>query len=199
MSVTTVNQPCISILGPKLRILHTFSTQGSKMIYKRLSKALLMITLIYTCSASVALEEGDKIPEFDIASIYENQPNISLKDLEGKTLFIDFWASWCAPCITSLPLYNEIYDKYQDQGLEVIAVNVDNPIEDGLDFLLDTPLDFLIPQDPEGDVSEMFGVIGMPSSYLVSPDGNVRLVHMGFRNGDIDIIEEEIQKVLAEN
>jgi thiol-disulfide isomerase/thioredoxin len=169
------------------------------MIYKRLSKALLMITLISTCSASMALEEGDKIPEFDIASIYENQPNISLKDLEGKTLFIDFWASWCAPCITSLPLYNEIYDKYQDQGLEVIAVNVDNPIEDGLDFLLDTPLDFLIPQDPEGDVSEMFGVIGMPSSYLVSPDGNVRLVHMGFRNGDIDLIEEEIQKVLAEN
>ena len=199
MSVTTVNQPCISILGPKLRILHTFSTQGSKMIYKRLSKALLMITLISTCSVSLALEEGDKIPEFDIASIYENQPNISLKDLEGKTLFIDFWASWCAPCITSLPLYNEIYDKYQDQGLEVIAVNVDNPIEDGLDFLLDTPLDFLIPQDPEGDVSEMFGVIGMPSSYLVSPDGSVRLVHMGFRNGDIDIIEEEIQKVLAEN
>ena len=169
------------------------------MIYKRLSKALLMITLISTCSVSLALEEGDKIPEFDIASIYENQPNISLKDLEGKTLFIDFWASWCAPCITSLPLYNEIYDKYQDQGLEVIAVNVDNPIEDGLDFLLDTPLDFLIPQDPEGDVSEMFGVIGMPSSYLVSPDGSVRLVHMGFRNGDIDIIEEEIQKVLAEN
>ena len=199
MSVTTVSKPCISILSPKLRILHTFSTQGSKMIYKRLSKALLMIALISTCSASMALEEGDKIPEFDIASIYENQPNISLKDLEGKTLFIDFWASWCAPCITSLPLYNEIYDKYQDQGLEVIAVNVDNPIEDGLDFLLDTPLDFLIPQDPEGDVSEMFGVIGMPSSYLVSPDGNVRLVHMGFRNGDIDIIEEEIQKVLAEN
>ena len=174
-------------------------TQGSNMIFKATSKAVVTITLVLTYSASLALEEGDQIPEFDIASIYEDQPNISLKNLEGKTLFIDFWASWCAPCITSLPLYNEIYHKYQDQGLEVIAVNVDNPIEDGLDFLLDTPLDFLIPQDPEGDVSEMFGVIGMPSSYLVSPDGNVRLVHMGFRNGDIDSIEEEIQKVLAEN
>jgi len=174
-------------------------TQGSNMIFKATSKAVVTITLVLTYSASLALEEGDLIPEFDIASIYEDQPNISLKNLEGKTLFIDFWASWCAPCITSLPLYNEIYHKYQDQGLEVIAVNVDNPIEDGLDFLLDTPLDFLIPQDPEGDVSEMFGVIGMPSSYLVSPDGNVRLVHMGFRNGDIDSIEEEIQKVLAEN
>ena len=92
-----------------------------------------------------------------------------------------------------------MHEKYKDQGLEVIAVNVDNPIEDGLEFLLDTPLNFLIPQDPEGDVAEMFGVIGMPSSYLISPDGQVRLVHMGFRNGDIDIIEDEIEKVLAEN
>ena len=98
-----------------------------------------------------------------------------------------------------MPLYNELYDKYKDNGLEVIAINVDNPIEDGLDFLLDTPLDFLIPQDPEGDAAELFGVIGMPSSYLVSPDGNVELVHMGFRNGDINVIEEEIKKVLQEN
>ena len=57
----------------------------------------------------------------------------------------------------------------------------------------------MIPQDPEGDAAELFGVIGMPSSYLISPEGNVELVHMGFRNGDIDIIEEEIKKVLAAN
>ena len=124
---------------------------------------------------------------------------ISLYGIKSKYILIDFWASWCAPCITSLPLYNELYDKYKDNGLEVIAINVDNPIEDGLDFLLDTPLDFLIPQDPEGDAAELFGVIGMPSSYLVSPDGNVELVHMGFRNGDINVIEEEIKKVLQEN
>ena len=97
-----------------------------------------------------------------------------------------------------MPLYNELYDKYKDNGLEVIAINVDNPIEDGLDFLLDTPLDFLIPQDPEGDAAELFGVIGMPSSYLVSPDGNIELVHMGFRNGDIDVIEEEKDSLASE-
>ena len=150
-------------------------------------------------SSLFALEEGDTIPNFDLASIYEDQPNISLSNLGGKTLYIDFWASWCAPCITSLPEYNELYKKYNQDGLEVIAINVDNPIEDGLDFLLDTPLDFLIPQDPEGDAAELFGVIGMPSSYLISPDGNVELVHMGFRTGDIDLIEEEIKKVLSGN
>jgi len=122
-----------------------------------------------------------------------------LSNLKGKTLYIDFWASWCAPCILSLPLYNEMYNKYKEQGLEVIAVNVDNPIEDGLDFLLDTPLDFLIPQDPEGDIAELFGVIGMPSSYLVGADGTIKLVHMGFRDGDMEVIEEEVQQALAGN
>ena len=162
-------------------------------------KNTFLLGLALNCSALFALEEGDAIPDFDLASIYEDQPNIALSNLEGKTLYIDFWASWCAPCITSLPEYNELYKKYNQDGLEVIAINVDNPIEDGLDFLLDTPLDFLIPQDPEGDAAELFGVIGMPSSYLISPEGNVELVHMGFRNGDIDIIEEEIKKVLSAN
>ena len=162
-------------------------------------KNTCLLGLALNFSALFALEEGDTIPNFDLASIYEDQPNISLSNLGGKTLYIDFWASWCAPCITSLPEYNELYKKYNQDGLEVIAINVDNPIEAGLDFLLDTPLDFLIPQDPEGDAAELFGVIGMPSSYLISPDGNVELVHMGFRNGDIDLIEEEIKKVLSGN
>ena len=158
---------------------------------------LLCLSLFLVGATSIALEEGDTVPDFDIASIYADKPNIKLSELKGKTLYIDFWASWCAPCVLSLPLYNEMYHKYKDQGLEVIAVNVDNPIEDGLDFLLDTPLDFLIPQDPEGNISELFGVIGMPSSYLVTPDGTVKMVHMGFRNGDMETIEEELVKVLA--
>ena len=158
-----------------------------------------IVTLNLFCSTLFALEEGDKIPDFNLASIYEGQPDIALSNLEGKTLYVDFWASWCAPCITSLPQYNELYKKYKQDGLEIIAINVDNPIEDGLDFLIDTPLDFLIPQDPEGDAAELFGVIGMPSSYLISSEGNVELVHMGFRSGDIDIIEEEIKKALAAN
>jgi cytochrome c biogenesis protein CcmG, thiol:disulfide interchange protein DsbE len=169
------------------------------MLLLRRLQTTLCLLLVLVCSTALAVEEGDKVPAFDLASIYADKPNISLEGLEGKTLFVDFWASWCAPCILSLPQYNEMYHKYKDQGLEIVAINVDNPIEDGLDFLLDTPLDFLIPQDPEGDAAELFGVIGMPSSYLISPDGTVELVHMGFRNGDMEILEEEVKKVLAGN
>ena len=138
---------------------------------------------------SHALETGDPVPPLTLPSIYADKPAIALGEMQGKTLYVDFWASWCAPCLISLPLYNEMYHRYKDQGLEVIAINVDNPVEDGLDFLLDTPLDFLIPSDPEGDAAEAFGVIGMPSSYLIGTDGTVKFVHEGFRSGDMAIIE----------
>jgi len=177
----------------------SLSTDSSLLrgLAKTLGLALLSAAFALSPAVSQAVEEGDAAPDLTLPSIYEDRPEISLSDLAGKTVYVDFWASWCAPCLMSLPLYNDLYHKYRDQGLEIVAINLDNPIEDGLDFLLDTPLDFLIPADPVGESAELFGVIGMPSSYLITPEGEVTLVHMGFRNGDIEIIEAEIQKVLA--
>ena len=169
------------------------------MNIKQKSQMLALMALTAVSTSTWAVEEGDSAPIFDLPSIYADHPAISTASLEGKTVYVDFWASWCAPCLTSLPLYNDMYHKYKDQGLEIVAINVDNPIEDGLDFLLDTPLDFLIPADPDGEAAELFEVIGMPTSYLIEPDGTVKLVHMGFRSGDIEMIEEAIQDSLGGN
>lgn len=160
-----------------------------------LSSALLALLLSGT---ALAVEEGEPAPDFTLPSIHADQADITLSDLEGKVVYVDFWASWCAPCLTSLPLYNELYHEYKDQGLEIVAINVDNPIEEGLYFLEDTPLDFLIPADPDGETAELFEVIGMPTSYLIGPDGTVQMVHMGFRSGDMEIIEAAVQELLAE-
>ncbi len=157
-----------------------------------ISAALLLLTM-----PAIAVEEGDPAPDFTLPSIHPGQPEISLSALEGKVVYVDFWASWCAPCLTSLPLYNDMYHRYKDQGLEVLAISVDNPVEDGLDFLEDTPLDFLIPADPNGETAELFEVFGMPTSYLIDRNGVVKLVHMGFRDGDMDIIERAVQEALA--
>ena len=169
------------------------------MNIKQKSQMLALLTLTAVSTSAWSVEEGDQAPIFDLPSIYADHPAISTASLEGKTVYVDFWASWCAPCLSSLPLYNDIYHKYKDQGLEIVAINVDNPIEDGLDFLLDTPLDFLIPADPDGEAAELFEVIGMPTSYLIDPDGTVTLVHIGFRSGDIEMIEEAIQDSLGDN
>ena len=183
--------------SPIQAALNGLSGETARRLIRHSRQTLLALSLALVSGAALAVEEGEPAPDFNLPSIYSDQPNIALADLRGKAVYVDFWASWCAPCLSSLPLYNELYHKYRDQGLEIVAINVDNPVEDGLDFLLDTPLDFLIPADPDGESAELFGVIGMPTSYLISPEGEVTLVHMGFRNGDIEIIEEEIQKVLA--
>lgn len=173
-------------------MLHKLATK----LNQQLALTVLSLSLANTL---FAVEEGDIAPDFTLPSIHADLPAISMESLRGKTVYVDFWASWCAPCLKSLPLYNAMYHEYKDQGLEIVAINVDNPIEDGLDFLIDTPLDFLIPADPDGVTAELFEVIGMPTSYLIAPDGTVKLVHMGFRDGDIELIEEEITKLLAGN
>ena len=155
---------------------------------KWLSGVLCGVLCVWGLGASA--DVTGQAPDFTLKS--SSGENIKLSELRGTVVLLNFWASWCAPCLTSLPLYNDLYNKYRDRGLEVVAINVDNPIEDGLDFLLDTPLDFLIPSDPEGDMATQFNVIGMPSSYLIGPDGKVKLVHMGFRPTDMEMIEAAI-------
>lgn len=158
----------------------------------------LLLGLGLTSLSSIAAQQGELAPAFTLPDLNEGKPAISLESFRGKTVYVDFWASWCAPCLRSLPLINELYARYRDQGFEVIAINVDNPIEDGQDFLLDVDLDYLTPADTSNEVMEAYGVMGMPTSYLIDTTGVVRKVHTGFREGDIEILEQELRLLLAE-
>jgi thiol-disulfide isomerase/thioredoxin len=167
------------------------------MLVRRILSALLLTAGLITGSAPVvALEEGQPAPDFTLPDIQDGKPAITLSELRGKTVYVDFWASWCAPCLRSMPLINELYAQYRDQGFEIIAINVDDPIEDGREFLLDTPLDYLIAADTKNEVLELYGVRGMPTSFLVDSEGVVRMVHMGFRDNDIVLIETAVTGLL---
>lgn len=164
----------------------------------RTAGMFLLIHCSLLTTQALALEVGDTAPSLSLPSIFADQAPIDLDALRGKTVYVDFWASWCAPCLRSMPAYNELYNRLKGEDFEFVAINVDNPIEDGLDFLIDEPLDFLIPSDPDGEAAELFGVIGMPTSYLIDPEGTIRLVHMGFRDGDMEEIEAAINELIAD-
>jgi len=162
-------------------------------------RELAVVAMITVCApAALAIEEGDQAPDFTLPAMQEGAPDISLADLRGKTVYVDFWASWCAPCLRSMPLINELYGKYRDRDFEVVAINVDDPIEDGQDFLIDRDFDYLIAADTPNEVLTEYGVVGMPTSFLIDPEGTVRLVHTGFKANDIEIIEQEIVTLLDE-
>lgn len=122
-----------------------------------------------------------------------------LSALHGKVVYLDFWASWCAPCRQSFPWMNELQKRYADRGLTVIAVNVDHERADAEKFLRKLPPAFQIRFDPDGDLARRFDVHGMPTSVVLDRSGKARYTHIGFRNADAAQYEQQIQQLLAEH
>ena len=119
-----------------------------------------------------------------------------LEDYRGKVVVLDFWASWCVPCRRSFPWLDEIQNKYIDDGLVVIGVNMDANQADARAFLQDYPIEFRIVQDSDGDLARHYEVIAMPSSYVIDRSGNIAARHLGFKVAKLQEYEETINRVL---
>ncbi|HEX5049157.1 MAG TPA: TlpA disulfide reductase family protein [Gammaproteobacteria bacterium] len=124
-------------------------------------------------------------------------PPPELGPVEGKVVWVDFWASWCVPCRRSFPWMNTMHEKYSAQGLQIIAVNLDmeRALADG--FLVESPAKFAIRFDPEGKLAQQFDVQAMPSSFVLDADGKLIAVHHGFKLADTAEYEKQIQAALA--
>ena len=123
---------------------------------------------------------------------------VSLQEFSGKVVYVDFWASWCGPCRKSFPWMNDMQAKYQQQGLEVVAINLDVDSELAHTFLSKLPAKFNIRFNPDGDVAREFDLQGMPSSFLFNRKGELVQTHKGFFQDKTSAYEQEIQMLLQE-
>jgi cytochrome c biogenesis protein CcmG/thiol:disulfide interchange protein DsbE len=124
---------------------------------------------------------------------------LDLSDYRGKVVVLDFWASWCVPCRRSFPWMNEMQKKYADDGLVIIAVNLDNEASDAEKFLQQYPADFSIAYDHDRQLVQQYSVEAMPSSFLIDRDGSVIERHLGFKSGKISDYEAAIVAALRSN
>ncbi|MFT5501938.1 MAG: cytochrome c biogenesis protein CcmG/thiol:disulfide interchange protein DsbE [Woeseiaceae bacterium] len=108
-------------------------------------------------------------------------PDFDLAQYRGKVVVVDFWASWCVPCRRSFPWLNEMHEKYADDGLVIVGVNMDASDTDAQTFLAEFPALFQIINDPDGDLAREYDVIAMPSSYVIGRDGTQVARHLGFK------------------
>jgi thiol-disulfide isomerase/thioredoxin len=122
-----------------------------------------------------------------------------LEDLRGKVVLVDFWASWCSPCLQSFPWMNELQQKHGEEGLVVVAVNLDQDRALADAFLQKLPARFRIEYDQAGNLARQFGVQAMPTSFLVDRNGQVRIRHAGFREKQRAGREQEIEQLLKEH
>jgi cytochrome c biogenesis protein CcmG, thiol:disulfide interchange protein DsbE len=123
-------------------------------------------------------------------------PILDLAAFHGQVVYVDFWASWCAPCLESFPWMNRIQDKYGRDGLIVIAVDVDHEHAAAERFLKQHAAHFHVIFDPDGLAPQKYGVRRMPTSLLVDRNGEVRLRHEGFRLADREPLEQQIRALI---
>jgi cytochrome c biogenesis protein CcmG, thiol:disulfide interchange protein DsbE len=132
-----------------------------------------------------------------IAPTHAGTP-MDLDSLRGHVVYLDLWASWCAPCRQSFPWMQVMKQTYERQGLSVIAINLDHDRTDAERFLQRYHPDFVVQFDPQGTFAERFQVAGMPTSVLIDRHGITRFRHIGFRPVDREAYEQEVRALLAE-
>lgn len=133
-----------------------------------------------------------------IPKAYPSDP-VDLDSFKGKVIYLDFWASWCAPCRESFPFMNDLQQNFGPQRLVVIAVNVDRNHTDAEHFLQKHPARFRVIFDPQGVLARKFSVHGMPSSFVIDRSGQVQVRHEGFRLADREALEQQVRSFVSQN
>ncbi|MBS0333426.1 MAG: TlpA family protein disulfide reductase [Proteobacteria bacterium] len=121
---------------------------------------------------------------------------VDLAAYRGKVLYLDFWASWCAPCQLSFPFMSQVAARYAGRNFRLLAVNVDHVRQKADAFLAKAGGSVPVAFDPDGVLAARFGVHEMPTSFLLGPDGAVRFVHKGFFPDQAGLYVAHIEEML---
>ena len=163
-------------------------------------KALLMKVLAASCifiaAHATALEIGKPAPDFTLKSMAGT--NLNLTEQRGNIIVINFWASWCGPCRKEMPVLQTFYNKYQDLGVSVWGVNVEQENQAGRDFLADLDLTFPILFDATNKISATYDVEAMPTTVIIDRDGVVRYAFKGYKPGYEKKYAKAIKKLIRE-
>ena len=136
-----------------------------------------MPSQLITSGIKVAPKEGAMAPDFLLEDLVGGE--LRLSDLRGKPIVINFWATWCAPCRKEMPQFVQAYEKYKDQGLEIVAVNLQEGKDISAKFADDYGMRFKVAIDRDGEVGDAYNLLGLPTTYFVDKAGVIRSVFTG--------------------
>ena len=165
------------------------------MKIKSVLAGLLLTVFAATSLASSGLE-GQQAPDFALKSA--TGENLRLSEYRGDVVMINFWATWCGPCRQEMPLLDELYNRYQRVGFNLLGVNIDDDSSRAMKMATELGVSFPVLFDSRKEVSKLYEVNAMPVTVLVDREGNVRHVHLGYKPGYEEKYLDEIRSLLRE-
>lgn len=143
------------------------------------------------------IKPGDLAPDFTLTTL--DGLKLKLSDTKGKGVILNFWGTYCPPCVTEMPLIEEKYQKYKDQGLTVVAVNIaENKITVDR-FAHRYGLTFPIALDFKRETVDPYGIGPMPATLFIRPDGTIIPIDMQGKQTDRPISEGQLTDKVLEN
>ncbi|OLO42636.1 thiol-disulfide oxidoreductase [Alkalihalophilus pseudofirmus] len=158
--------------------------------------AIITIAIGYTFyinffSDQSVVRAGDKATNFVVQDLLGE--TIELRELEGTGVFLNFWGTFCPPCEREMPIMEKLYHEYQDQGIEMIALNVDEADLVVQTFVDRYDLSFPVAIDKGRRITEGYGIRPLPTTVLINEHGEVVRVHTGFM--DEKIIRQFLEEI----
>lgn len=153
--------------------------------------------LIFRGAAAVPEDEHPGAPT--PAKAATDTSGFDLAAYRGQVVYLDFWASWCAPCRKSFPWMRWVQERYANRGFVVVAVNLDRDPKSAQEFLQKNAATFRVIYDPKGTLAKAYKVAAMPSSFIYDRAGRQRTSQQGFKDSDRNVLETQILDLLAES
>jgi peroxiredoxin len=159
--------------------------------------ALLTSSLIAEEAESTLVKIGDPAPAFSIMTTDGNE--ISTEKLKGKVTLLNFFATWCGPCLAELPhLETEIWQKFKDKGLTLVVVGREHSTEELVKFKVEKKLTMPFAADPKREVYARFATKYIPRNVVIGADGKVKFQSVGFKEAEFVQMKTTIESELAQ-
>ena len=154
------------------------------------------LLIVFICSLSAGFAQ---LPDLELKDL--NHQYVRLKDVRGKQLtVVDFWATWCKPCLASIPKINQLATEFQSKGVAFWGINIDSPRNQSKvkPFVRSMNIGYPVFLDGDQEVMDNLNVSVMPTLLILDHKGKIRFFHEGYQPGDETIIRQTIQQLLSQ-
>jgi peroxiredoxin len=151
----------------------------------------LGLTAISCSCQSEAPEIGKKAPAFELATL--DGQTVALSELKGRPVLLNFWASYCGPCVHEMPYLQQVYEERQGEELALLAVNIGESPSQAAEFMQSYGFSFTVLLDSQATVAQKYNIIGIPTTFFIDKGGIIQKIKIGYFQS-----QAEIENILSE-